>query len=573
MQKRMMLKSLRWRLPLSYAAIALIATIVLGAVLLALLQRFYRQQERDYLDGNAQVIGERIAPFMREMDVGQLQATIKGMAFLSQTRVQVVSPDGGLLLADSGDPRLADANTDINFSVDVDGVEQVFDQTFPDDSLDGKSQTTIVEETTETKTVVEPGPLNSDGAPTVAAEAVIEIIDLRGGDPIIEEREVISETGAITRTIIVTRERTGDGEALPVIGTQFGFGFASQAPRSTAVSDLVVRRAIEAEDGRLLGYVELSQGPAYGRDILQSIFWGWLVASLVAVFLAGLAGWLMSRRLVRPLLALTTVTTQMAAGDLAARINVQREDELGSLGRAFNQMAGQIEGKIVALRQFVADAAHELHTPLTALQTDLQLLESGDDLAQQRVGRAQGQALRLQELVDGLLELSRLEAESTRGERPSLNLAQLVQTTSELVASQAEQADLDFEMQLPDQLILIQGDESQLQRALINVLDNSLKFTPPPGKIVLSLTAEKETAVITVRDTGIGIPQEDVPQLFNRFHRGRNTADYAGSGLGLAIVQEIMVQHNGRVTVQSGNWGTEVRLILPGEASVELNSL
>jgi signal transduction histidine kinase len=131
------------------------------------------------------------------------------------------------------------------------------------------------------------------------------------------------------------------------------------------------------------------------------------------------------------------------------------------------------------------------------------------------------------------------------------------------MASQAEQAGLDFTMQLPDSPITVQGDESQLQRALDNVLDNSLKFTPPLGQISLSLAAEGETAVIVVRDSGIGIPADDMPQLFNRFHRGRNTAGYPGSGLGLAIVNKISERHDGRVHVNSGAWGTEVRLILP----------
>jgi len=257
----------------------------------------------------------------------------------------------------------------------------------------------------------------------------------------------------------------------------------------------------------------------------------------------------------------------MAEGDLSARADVRRADELGILGHSFNQMAEQVENTVKSLRQFTADAAHELHTPLTALQTDLQLLAAGDDPAQkQRVARAQNQALRLQDLADSLLELSWLEAESRTGERPLLDLTQLVQTTGELYASQAEQAGLDFEMQLLDQSILIPGDESQLQRALVNVLDNSLKFTLVPGKIVLSLVTEKETAVTTIRDSGIGIPPGDLPQLFNRFHRGRNSAGYEGSGLGLAIVQEIMLRHNGRVTIQSGELGTEVRLILPGES-------
>lgn len=560
----MMPKSLRGRLPLSYAAIALIATIVLGAVLLTTLQRFYRQQELDYLAGNAQAIGEHIVPFLPEVNSGELQATIKGMAFLSQTRVRVLGRDGSLLLADSGDPRLADASTEIAFSVVVDGVERVFNQAAPEDWTGETSEATASEATI----VVEPSNLDTNYDQPSSVDVVAEIIDLGKDGQTVTQSESISVTGTVTRTTIVRQESAG--AVLPVFGTQFGYGFANQAPPSTAASDLVVRQPIEAEDGRLLGYVELSQGPAYGRDILQSTFFGWVIASLVAVFLAGLAGWLMSRRLVRPLLALTTVTAQMATGQLGARASVRREDELGTLSHAFNQMAGQIEEKIMALRHFVADAAHELHTPLTALQTDLHLLEArADPLQQKRLTRAQNQAQRLQELADSLLVLSRLEAETGIRKRPHLSLTQLVQSAGESYASQAEQAHLDFEMRLPQQSVLIPGDESQLRRALVNVLDNSLKFTPSPGEIVLSLAVEGDTAVVSVRDSGIGIPPDDVPQLFSRFHRGRNSAAYPGSGLGLAIVQEIMVRHNGRVTIESGGWGTEVRLILPEETAME----
>jgi signal transduction histidine kinase len=136
-----------------------------------------------------------------------------------------------------------------------------------------------------------------------------------------------------------------------------------------------------------------------------------------------------------------------------------------------------------------------------------------------------------------------------------------------LYASQAEQANLDFAMTVPQRPLMVRGDASQLQRALANVLDNSLKFTSAPGQIVMTLEAQEDKAVITVRDSGIGIPAEDIPQLFGRFHRGRNTAGYVGSGLGLAIVQEIMARHRGRATVESGARGTTVRLTLPLQPS------
>ena len=543
-------KSLRWRLPISYALVALLATVALGAALLTLLQQFYRQQELNYLTGNAQTIGERIVPYVEEMDIGQLQATIKGLAFLSQTRVVVFSPDHSLLLADSGDPRLSDENTQIAVSVQVDGVEQTFGQTEATNNLSQVTESTIV---------IEPGLFGS-----VDENVVTEIIENTptDGENLLLESEIQDVSGVITRTTIVTRQV--QSEALPVVGTQFGFGFGGGDVSETAVSNLTVRLPIFGENGRLLGTVELSQGPAYGRDILQNVFWGWLIASLVAVLLAGLAGWLASRRLVRPLLTLTQVTTQMADGDLAARTAVQRQDELGTLGRSFNKMADQVEGTITTLRQFIADAAHELHTPLTALQTDLQTLRQTELEPSQaaKIERAQEQAIRLQTLTNSLLDLSRIEAK-TNGDSELVNLNQLLQETAELFASRAEQKEIQFDLTLPEENLQVQGSPLRLRQAVQNLLDNALKFTPAGGEVSVALSQEDNYARLTISDTGIGIPEEDVPLLFGRFHRGRNTADFPGNGLGLAIVQAIVGGMNGRIALQSLTPGTQVQLFLP----------
>ena len=117
--------------------------------------------------------------------------------------------------------------------------------------------------------------------------------------------------------------------------------------------------------------------------------------------------------------------------------------------------------------------------------------------------------------------------------------------------------------------VFVRGDAARLQQALSNLLDNSLKFTPLPGGIWLSLKEEGETSVITVRDSGMGVPPEDLPQLFSRFHRGKNTANYAGNGLGLAIVKAIIDNHGGQVTIENENGGSKAQLRLPASNSNE----
>jgi signal transduction histidine kinase len=145
-----------------------------------------------------------------------------------------------------------------------------------------------------------------------------------------------------------------------------------------------------------------------------------------------------------------------------------------------------------------------------------------------------------------------------------VNLVQIVREIGEQFASRAEQADRSFRLHLSEDVVLVLGDETQLRQVLLNLLENALKFTPRYGSISLDLERSEKEARVAIRDTGIGILPEDMPHLFERFHRGRNASDYAGNGLGLAIVKAILTKHTGNVTVQSEpEQGTHVFLSLP----------
>ncbi len=215
-------------------------------------------------------------------------------------------------------------------------------------------------------------------------------------------------------------------------------------------------------------------------------------------------------------------------------------------------MAEQVEQTISTLRAFVADAAHELHTPLAALQANLELARDEKDVSQQTsyLKRAQEQSRRLEALVQSLLDLSRIEAKESKSEFAQVDILQLVREVGEQFASRAEQADRNFSMQLPDAVVVIQGNETQLRQVVINLLENALKFTPADGTIALALQQHGNEINLIVSDSGIGIPPEDLPHLFERFHRGRNASEYPGNGLGLAIVKAIVNQHQGNIVAQ-----------------------
>ena len=151
----------------------------------------------------------------------------------------------------------------------------------------------------------------------------------------------------------------------------------------------------------------------------------------------------------------------------------------------------------------------------------------------------------------------------TRQSMPPVPLVPLLQQASELHASRAEQAGLTFDLSLPDTPVTVQGDEGKLRRALTNLLDNAIKFTPAGGNIVLGLRREGDVGILWIEDTGIGIHWTDLPHLFERFHRGRNAAAYPGSGLGLAIVKAVVERHGGQIQAEGTEQGARFTMQIP----------
>ena len=511
--------SIRWRLPLSYAAIALLATLALGSVLLLALRGYYLRVERDYLRSNAQAIGFSLAQFLEDDPPPEaLQSQLDSLSFLSNTRVRLF--DAGEELVASSDPRarvaIALAGARLDESLRAVGRVMALIQ-----SGDVPTRTLSTAEGTLVWIPADPGgrlPLPEEGRRRIFPLPL---------EP--DPGQARTEAGAT---------RSSQVERVPILGSA----------------------------DQLLGYVELSQGPAYAREILEDVAWGLGIAGAVAVALAAAVGWAISRRISAPLVALTEVTASMASGDLTARADVARRDELGTLASSFNQMADRVEEIVITLRRFVSDAAHEIHTPLTALHTNLELARKDEHVVQ-----AQTQVERLEALTEGLLDLSRIESGTQRQNLAPVPLVPLVREVGELHASRAEQAGLTFDLSLPETAVTVLGDEGQLRRALTNLLDNAIKFTPEGGNVILGLRREGDLAILWIEDTGIGIHRTDLPHLFERFHRGHNAAAYPGSGLGLAIVKAVVERHKGQIQAEGTEQGARFTMQLPilGERFLE----
>jgi signal transduction histidine kinase len=213
-------------------------------------------------------------------------------------------------------------------------------------------------------------------------------------------------------------------------------------------------------------------------------------------------------------------------------------------------MTETIEAKVAALRHFVADATHELHTPLTALRTNLELVDD------EYIPSALDQVERMDALTRSLLDLSQLEAIDAEIQFDSMDIAALLQDLTEPFASRAEQADLNFNLDIEYDPAMIFGDAAQISMLIQNLLDNAIKFTPAGGQINVKLSKLDEAVQLNVADIGIGIPKDDLRLLFSRFHRGRNVSAYPDNSLGLAIVKTITDQHGASIDVESDQPGT-----------------
>jgi signal transduction histidine kinase len=525
----MKLNSIRWRLMLSYAAIALLAAFSLGIVLRTILRNYYDRQETSYLQSRAIEIGSIASQLLAaELPQQMIQDLSQSWSFFLQARVRVLDAAGNQI-ADSGVPQ----------------AQQVF-------FLASERPFQIL---TMGDSVVRPA--TGEGLETTPPKPgqFFQIQVLR------------SETsaGINTQEDVIMFSPNSVGVALPADVSMNGLldpNSGAPARRSSQV----VEHQVADQRGKLLGRVILSDGPAYGDEILNNVMNGWILAGVAAVLLAALAGWLVSNRITTPLTELTRITSQMSHGDLSVRADVRSTDEIGTLGHSFNEMASRVEEMVGTLRSFVADAAHELHTPLTALQANLELARDSKNTSTRTryLARAHEQSQRLEALVQSLLDLSRIEAAEAKSAFVPVDFIQLVREVGEQFASRAEQADRSFTMNLPEESAQVLGNDTQLRQIVINLLENSLKFTPSNGWISLNMELSSNRVTLTVADSGIGIPPEDLLHLFERFHRGRNASEYPGNGLGLAIVKAIVSAQRGNVSVQSDpGQGTSISVSLP----------
>lgn len=304
-----------------------------------------------------------------------------------------------------------------------------------------------------------------------------------------------------------------------------------------------------------------------GSQFLNSLQRTALYLVIFAAALTLAAGTLLSRQITRPLVNLKSATLQIGSGEMGVRVPVTTNDEVGQVGQAFNQMADRLEDQERLRRQIVADVAHELRTPLSVIQGNLEamidgLLPAGSG----ELKEVHGEVLRLIRLTDDLRLLSLADARQLLLEQSLVDMGGVIESILRQMTPSASERGIHLEGDIEGINTPITADKDKLKQALINLVDNSLRYTPPGGKVEILTTQTSDSIEITVVDDGPGIPIEDQPYVFDRFWRGDHSRSRAagGSGLGLAISKEIIQLHGGSLSIASPQTGgTKFIISLP----------
>jgi heavy metal sensor kinase len=326
-------------------------------------------------------------------------------------------------------------------------------------------------------------------------------------------------------------------------------------------------RAATARGGPYLVEVGTSAAPVerFGRHLLLLFALG--IPLVVALALTG--GYFLARGALRPVAQIAVKAELITQHNLSERLPVAHTgDELEQLSVALNRMITRLDDAFGNSKRFVADASHELRTPLTVIQGELENLAEDPRLAEDlrdRLGSTLEEVERLGKIVQKLFALSRLDAGEAQEEWIRLDLAALVGATSDqmLLLAEDKKIRVTRETETP---VFVRGDRARLKQVVVNLLDNAVKYTPPGGSVQLRVSAEGKNAVLEVADTGVGIPPEAHPLVFERFFRVARdrSGGEGGAGLGLAIVKSICDAHGGRVELSSAlGSGSRLRVFLP----------
>ena len=327
--------------------------------------------------------------------------------------------------------------------------------------------------------------------------------------------------------------------------------------RQLSISDLQTGIPLQVNSqpvGTLLAISTIPVKQSIGSDFINAVTRSTWITGMITGVLGLILGFFLFRQIVSPIQAVTGAASKIAAGQLHQRVPVKSNDEVGMMARTFNQMADSLERDQKLRQNMIADIAHELNTPLTVLQANLEAMVDGVlPMNVNEVASLRDETAILSRLVADLRLLSLAEAGQLKLEKTMIPVGQIVDHAIEGFHMQAAEHKVKLVADVENHLPPVHVDSDRINMVLRNLISNALRYTPENGEIVVRATQKDGEAILSVSDTGSGIASEDLPYVFDRFYRADKSRSRTsgGSGIGLAIVKQLIEAHGGKVWVES----------------------
>jgi signal transduction histidine kinase len=292
------------------------------------------------------------------------------------------------------------------------------------------------------------------------------------------------------------------------------------------------------------------------RKVRVEVFSYFLISVGAAILVSVVLVYILSRRLSKPLKQIRDAAKVIAGGEFRKRLNIHSNDEIGELAASFNQMVVALQNLEEMRRGFIANVSHELRTPMTSVRGFVEGILDGtipQEKHREYLMVVRDEVNRLNRLVNDLLDLAKLEAGEMKLTLRNFDINELIRRCIIKLEALITEKDISIEADFEDEEILVNADSDAIERVVINLLHNAIKFTPEKGKIHFKTERQKDRIQISIEDTGVGIDPEEIPMIWDRFYKSDKSRgrDKTGTGLGLAIVKNIINEHKQDIQVES----------------------
>lgn len=354
-------------------------------------------------------------------------------------------------------------------------------------------------------------------------------------------------------------------------------GFISYEVVSTAgrYPMRVISKPVILPQKGMVAIIQVGESLEGVQEVLRSLFSIYVLAIILAVITASAVGWFLARKALKPVTEITDMARRIGAENLNERLNIAvPQDEIGRLASTINEMIERLEKSFKQIKQFTADASHELKTPLTILKGEMEIALRGKgdpEHLKDALKSSLEEIDRMNYIVRNLLDLAKMDMEREALPKEMVSLDRVLTERFEHFMRPALDSGVHLAI-LRNKPAVVRGDSVRLGQLLFNLIDNAVKYTPHGGRVDLSLDEEGGKAVVRVKDTGVGISDEDLPYIFDRFYRvdKARTRDVGGAGLGLSICKEIAESHGGSLEAESvAGKGTTFTATLPLAGAAE----